>query len=485
MSSSPNYYDDPAFPTLALALDTSLMVSHLAPLIAEEGQWSISGCRLLRLRYRRGVRCILHYAVTVRHESGVESEHWVTGFLYATREKLAARLQHLQRISSQRVAGEPLARFVEVANLGMLLQRFPLDHRLPDVLHISEQLPELLQVHAPDLFGPGDWRMQTLAAQPVRWRVGISAVVRARVAAVNQESAREVERDFYVKVDHSEAASAEVTPHALIESHARQGSLPFTIADSIYRDPSHGLSVTAAVPGISLQALFEEQRATHDEAVQLAETVARWQLHGESLHRCVRSRDKEANIERARVILHAAAPHLTTTLDRLVTNIREGLVDHVHRPAHLDLKPDHIFYHDGQLALIDFDSAADADPALEVGRFVARLSHAEPVYNVSQRCARRFAVQFVAAYRALVPAAWLRNLPYYYAWGCMQVAVHLFEHQKSNWPEWLEVLLTHAEEASRHGGVALDWLEEPLPRGGTGATGLTLMPRVAQVGGPV
>ncbi len=458
-----SYLDDPAFPCLALALDTRQMVGFLTPLLVDEDHWSISGCRLERLRYRKGVRCILHYEVTLRHESGAETSHWVTGFFHADQKKFNSRVKRLHRMCSRRVHGEPMARFAVLDALGMLIQRFPVDYRLPDVVRITEGLHHLLEDHCPDLFGPGNWRLQTLAVQPVRWRVGISAVVRARIAAVNQECGREVERDFYVKVDSSEVGTVEEIPPRMIDARAERRELPFNTAHAVYTDSEHGLSVTASVAGISLLNLLAEQRATRDEAVQLAETLANWQLHGESLKKCVRAGDKKLHMDRARTILAAACPHQSEVLDTIISQFRNSVIDHVHRPAHLDLKPDHVFYADGQIALIDLDSAADADPALEVGRLLARLAFAEPLYNVNERCARRFAVQFLATYRAMVPGEWLRNLPAYYAWCCMQVAVHVFEHQKVGWSGWIELLLTHAEEASRKGGAALAWLEEQLP----------------------
>lgn len=77
---------DPAFPQLGVAGDPDsmrkLFQKYLLPL--EESAFHIRDCRLSRVRYRRGARCILQYTLRlVEAGTGHERTQWVTGVMYA------------------------------------------------------------------------------------------------------------------------------------------------------------------------------------------------------------------------------------------------------------------------------------------------------------------------------------------------------------------------------------------------------------------
>jgi thiamine kinase-like enzyme len=218
------------------------------------------------------------------------------------------------------------------------------------------------------------------------------------------------------------------------------------------------MSVHLAVPGQSLHQLLVNRRETHLQATQLGSMLARWQITGTPLRQRREVAHTVARSERLESVLTAAYPAGVQLLGATLQRIRLGIHERVHRPGHLDLKPDHIYFHDDKVTLIDLDSAADADPALEIGGLLARLAFAQPLYEIDRAAAQRFAMQFYASYRSRVPTRWLDNLPFYYAWSTLQAALHMFEHQKPDWPEWVALMLDHAAAASRLEEEPLAWL---------------------------
>jgi hypothetical protein len=131
---------------------------HLRPL--NNKAYQVEDCRLSRIRYRQGERCVLQYTLRLAEiDTGSERFEWVTGVMYAddkTRRKWEKlRVSYPKDISEIISAFEP---FSFIPELGMLVQVFPYDRRLPTLPHlIAEPLPEL---ESPILarFGPGNWR---------------------------------------------------------------------------------------------------------------------------------------------------------------------------------------------------------------------------------------------------------------------------------------------------------------------------------------
>ncbi|MBA3425748.1 MAG: hypothetical protein H0U04_14665, partial [Rubrobacter sp.] len=155
------YAADPAFPGLEAAGDPvsmrQLFGEHLRP--AGETAYTIRDCRLSRVRYRKGARCVLQYVLTLSHPAtGAERTQWVTGVMYTggkTRRKWEKLLKSAPDVPGADPAFEP---FAFVPELDMLVEVFPYDRRLPG-------LPLLMAGPSPDLeapllahFGPG-WRI--------------------------------------------------------------------------------------------------------------------------------------------------------------------------------------------------------------------------------------------------------------------------------------------------------------------------------------
>lgn len=423
------YLDDPSFPTLSAAVDTHRMAAHFEAWLCQDGEWRIADCRLERLRYRRAARCILQYELRLQHpKDDVERVVWLAGYLYADKTKLLSRQRRLRALCPGESASGALPRHMLLDGLDMLVARFPLDYANPVLHTLFDELPALLHTHRTRIFGPGTWRISKLHMEPVRWRVGLCAVLRAHVQATRENGAK-AECRLYIKI--SPKRHPDVQPPAFVTSDAA----PFRIAETVVRDAARGMEIQRAAAGTPLLDLLMENHAGPREAMRLGEVLAAWHLDGPPTSRQLTFDDLKLAMERVAQILTAVVPSLRGAVNALLDDIREQWIDGPTVPAHLDLKPDHVFFEGDDVVFIDLASAADADPALDLARLLARLSCAQVLYGIPERYARGFAVEVHDTYRARVPAAWLRNLPVCYAWSLLQCAASVFEHQQPGWPD--------------------------------------------------
>ena len=126
---------DPAFPGLVVASDPETMrgvfADYLRPL--RGGTFRVTDCRLSRVRYRRGARCVLQYTLRLADsDTGRERTQWVTGVMYA-KDRIRRKWEKLQasyrrEIPNDSSAFEP---FTFIPDLGMLVEVFSYDRRLP------------------------------------------------------------------------------------------------------------------------------------------------------------------------------------------------------------------------------------------------------------------------------------------------------------------------------------------------------------------
>src|SRR5918995_2315942 len=195
---------DPSFPQLQVAGDPEsmrvLFQKHLRPL--NNKAYQVRDCRLSRVRYRRGARCVLQYTLRLAEaDTGSERIQWVTGVMYAD-DKTRRKWEKL-RVSYPKDVSEIISTFEPfsfIPELGMLVQVFPYDRRLPTLpLLIAEPLPEL-KLPLLARFGPGSWRTEVWNVEPVRYRAELGAALRLTVQGQDDATSRRIERRFYAKV---------------------------------------------------------------------------------------------------------------------------------------------------------------------------------------------------------------------------------------------------------------------------------------------
>jgi hypothetical protein len=138
----------PVFPGLGVASGSEIMrgvfADYLQPL--RGGPYRVTDCRLSWVRYRRGTRCVLQYTLRVADsDTGDERIQWVAGVMYA-KDRTRRKWEKLQASYRREVPDgssifEP---FTIIPDLGMLMEVFPYDRRLPTLPLVMAGLsPEL------------------------------------------------------------------------------------------------------------------------------------------------------------------------------------------------------------------------------------------------------------------------------------------------------------------------------------------------------
>jgi Phosphotransferase enzyme family len=449
---------DPVFPGLGVARDPEIMreifQKHLQPL--NNKAYHVRDCRLSRVRYRRGARCVLQYTLRlVEADTGCERIQWVTGVMYAddkTRRKWERlRISYPKEISENISIFEP---FSFIPDLGMLVQVFPYDRRLPTLpLLMAEPLPELEPLLLAR-FGPGDWRTEVWNVEPVRYRAGLGAALRLTVQGQDDATSRRIERRFYAKVYRDEGQGQQ-THQVLRElwKQARADGEGFSVVRPVaYLSDLRALILEEA-PGTTLEEILLRERHTTAAVRRVARAVAAFN-QGDAPPR-TRSHllaDQVAVLGRARRLLGWACPDLRWEVESIIEGVLGGLQEVPLRPTHRDLKPDHIFVDGERTIFIDLDSLAKADPVLDPAYLLARLGTMPALFPIPRKRARAVAWEFAEEYFAQVPGAWQERLPFHYAGALVEIAHGFFRRQAPNWPEKIADLLEEAR-ASLAGGV--------------------------------
>ena len=455
MTRDSHYLRDASLPYLAQALDGKTILRYCRALLGNEKDVRISTCRVLKLRYRRRKRAIIQYEIGLQTGDGRERSVWLAGYQYASRERYRAGVRRLERLLANHGTEGGMLPGIAIEPLQLLLLRFPYDRRLPALMSVYFNIEQLLGDRLEPLLGSSNWKIESLDCRPVRWRVGLSAVAKISLVARHPVSGETTRRELYLKHDPSrEEISAESRVAAL---HNDRG-LPFSLCPTVLSLPRHGLSVQAAASGVSLEARLARGTASSADANRIATLLARWHSGGEPMQRPYSKEKFESVLERSVRVLSAATPENGDRLQRLAASIRLQMLHRLQCPAHLDLKPEHIFVDTEKITLIDMDSAADADPMLDIAILYARLRHGQELYDSPRAASRSFANQLIRAYASRVPPSWWYNFRVCYAWALLKVAVHLFACQRPAWPRLSARFLREAELALEPSSELLSFL---------------------------
>ena len=191
---------DPAFPGLGDALDAGVMLGkfreHLRP--AENMAREILSCRLSRIRYRKARRCMLQYTLRVSEPiTGGVRDVRVSGLMHADAGKAERLWRRLVATEPEKEIPEDMLIFEPVSvvpDLGMLLQVFPHDYKLPSLPRLAAGPPAELEPHLLARFGPGSWSVDSWGVEAVRYRERLGAVLRYRALARDSRTGERAER---------------------------------------------------------------------------------------------------------------------------------------------------------------------------------------------------------------------------------------------------------------------------------------------------
>jgi hypothetical protein len=283
---------------------------------------------------------------------------------------------------------------VEQASAGLAVQAFPTDVRLPGLTAAMKPSQDRTVWQALEAAGrqlledQTSWELTSVDPEPIRYKPGDRCVIRYRLRFGRT----------LLGADHSEDATTTII--GKLYQHSGQATdahaLMARLAAGQPQRPwiARPLAVLQTIPLVLSEDLGTARNATptfggtdviraanqrSDEAIRLA-ARALAQLHTSGVaaeDTPVRTGPDEAGkaAKRARV-LRDYAPQLATLTDRVSDAIRERLTALPHdvlRPAHGSYKPSQLLFRAGLVFIVDFDQFCLADPALDVGYFLAYL----------------------------------------------------------------------------------------------------------------
>ena len=322
-------------------------------------------CHVLDARYEPGSRCTVLYRV---------DDQLLVGTVWFDQGSRDIRAQ-----------GNP-AETLWTDSLGIEVHSLPLDPSLPGLADALR--PEIMTRALTDALSAspmGATQVVRCRAAIERYRPSRSCTLRLDVwmrdAATGALGRRHLFGKVYPTRAKAESVYATMTEMAGLTD---SGSGRLRVALPVASVPSLRMVVQEPLPGTSLD-LFLRRRAFARTPAHAAAPI-RWaaqalaELHALDL---THPRQRRVELELDRLVTRfAAAKAIDAELDaairELVDRLRAGLLDlglegQPGRVVHADCKPSQYLVHTDGVVLLDFDHAGMADPALDVGTFMASL----------------------------------------------------------------------------------------------------------------
>ncbi len=296
--------------------------------------------------------------------------------------------------------------------LGLSVQAFPADDGLPALAVSCDTTPgsvlfQALEIAAQAQLQTNEWRLAFAKAIPVRYKPASRCVTRYHLVLEQAEdedaTLKNVTIFGKVYADSEQARSVQALQQQLYEEQAKAGQevplLPHPLGMIAGDRDGRPYCVTfneAVQPVRKEQTLLTGTRALRPQLkrgrggelleVVLPEEELRLTAHALTrLHTSVvrpnentpRTGAKEAKRARERASLIAAynptqAEEVQQLAQELATRL-EALQPDAYRPAHGGFKASQLLFHSSQVFVVDFDGFCMADPALDVGYFLAYL----------------------------------------------------------------------------------------------------------------
>jgi hypothetical protein len=297
---------------------------------------------------------------------------------------------------------------LHIADLGIAVQKFPADASLSALAASCDTTPEsqlfpVLQTAAQTQLQDGAWQLTSAHAEPVRYKPASRCVLRYRLSLQHPITGEQKTLTIFGKVYAAveQAQRVQLLQQRLYEEQTNMGVLPL-LPRPLAILPSLGLTFNEAIQpsansvtndqwdtlrtGVrALQPQLERGRGGSITRIIPPEEELR--LTGQALARLhsstVMSKDaprtgaKEAKRAKERAALIASrnptqAERVQTLSQQLAARLEASQPDN-YRPAHGGFKASQLLFHSHQVFVVDFDGFCLADPALDVGYFLAYL----------------------------------------------------------------------------------------------------------------
>jgi Phosphotransferase enzyme family len=326
---------------------------------------------------------------------------------------------------------------LHIPQLGIAVQKFPADASLPALVASCDTAPhgplwQALQRAAQTQLSDEGWQLVWARTEPVRYKPASRCVIQYNLQLVHgQGQGQSLLLEIFGKVyaDPAQASRVQLLQQQLYEEQKKAGELPL-LPHPLGMLASLGLTFSEAVrPGMEhlvaekwpvlrtgtrvLQPQVERGRGGTITQILIPEEELR--LTGQALARLhcstVRSEGtprtgaKEAKQAKIRAALVAARyPALADEVQALAQQLAlqlEKLEPESYLPAHGGFKASQLLFHSHHVFVVDFDGFCLADPALDVGYFLAYLRPSGIWYHKQgmRHWFEKAAIAFITAYR--------------------------------------------------------------------------------------
>jgi hypothetical protein len=286
------------------------------------------------------------------------------------------------------------------------VRRFPVDPRLPHLDAVMapsghRPLEAALETAARGVHDvPADWRLLGVVAEPVRYKPADRCVIRYRLrfgdpaageAAGSASMTCTLVAKLYREPDEAQAATdllARLRDRAGVAWTARPLGVVPGLPLALTEDLGSGRDPVPAYSGLDLVHPGSEDafKVVGRAGRALAELHTSGLGTGD-LRRRTGADEAGKAAKRARLLEHYVpelAPEVKRVAGALCTTLTELPTDTL-RPGHGSYKPSQLLVRDGAVFLVDFDQFCLADPALDVGYFLAYLRPAGLWYHRAGR----------------------------------------------------------------------------------------------------
>ena len=413
----------------------------------------LGSCRLRRAKFKPDRKLTAYYDVTLRAEtSGARSIRpiavtWLPpGSTYDT----SPQLFDLQAEAQHRSLADPFRQLMaDLPMPGSRLLIAPLDPHFPQLVRLSDpQYVSDMIATAAAMPASTITPSPRYAVNSIRYRPGQRHVLRYDLVSATDQTKQQ--KMIFAKLYRGEdGARAQRIAMQLGDWLTIWGSsvsavrpLAYTAADAsvLYPDVAgvplseHLRRSTCAMAG------WLEQAATALQVLHRAPPTLTGELTPHDLTAEIKA------IARASEHVHALLPHVGATIDALLHRVYDAYARlPAESPAcvHGDFKADHLWVTPTGLTLIDFDTCRLADPALDVGKFLADLCWWYDTLHRSD--VEQAQAHFLEAYARGVPRARLLRARLYEVIVLIKITVRRVPLFDRDWISRTERLIGRAE----------------------------------------
>jgi hypothetical protein len=422
---------DRQLPGLATLLDDDAMLS----LLRDQGH-AVQSVTSTYLRYKPHTNCLVAY--TLQYQ-GQQSCFYGKAYPLERAEKLTK----YRRLGRRAI--EDSSPFLVVDKLGLAIAPFPLDRELRSVSQLINPATrprvccKLLALE-PDEEVVGNIDLATLNYKPERRyvagvRLGAQGWVLKAYTQDDYDTARRNSRDV-------------------------QSGVVLHVAPLVSRSHRYQMLAFPWVDGQPLEPLIQEDVTTVHRTFQQV-GVALAELHHQRLKRLqtVSCAAEALDVMELVSDLCYLQPGLTGHLKTLSRTIADGLVQIPQQwcSTHGDFKPDQVLVEGDRITLIDFDRAARAHPARDLGSFLAQLDYQHLWGDLDDSRHRRAAAGLLQGYATQGTALDPETLRLYTALSLFKLLPEPFRYRAPDWPTRMEKLLHWIEEILQRDGGEVEW----------------------------